>query len=265
MSASSILRASFLGAVIPLFFGCSSSANIWLVEVNTSKGAGFDCTEKVSTNFSGTLDEAQVDTTGDITETSTSTTSNILFYVKIVDLGDGTATLNTGDLLLPGKETQKDKWVFSWSLTDTETQTTSHSAGYTFSSTYDEADTTTLTLQFDGKEAKGTMVVGSKSQLVWTESDIWTEDAANEIGRNGSLAWPTPDGTQSNVFDTAECDATDCRVSQTSECGASAPATAVRTDMGKSEDFESLAGLQQYGSFKVTESNTYGGGQDSGF
>ena len=245
--------------------GCSNKADIWLIEVDTTKGDGFSCASEYSTNFSGTLDSDDGGVTGPVTESQESIGSKILFYAKVVDLASGQATLNSGDLLLPGKEKDNNKWTFTWTAAESDVQTISHEDGYALRLTEDDTSTTTIALTFDGGTAKGNMTIASGGRVEAREDDLWSEEAADELGSTGELGWSTPDGFERNTADTSDCDDDDCINEVTSSCGATAPVTAVRTDMTKDEDFASLVSLQQYGSFKTSSTSSWGGGWDSGW
>jgi hypothetical protein len=255
---------ALLGLVVG---GCSKKDDIWLVEVDTTKGDGYACSSQYSTNFSGTLESGGSSEDGPVTDTSESIGSKILFYAKFVELSSGQRTLNTGDLLLPGEEKDGGKWVFRWTESESEVFTRNHEAGYLFEAIATSTDTTAIEITFDGGTGSGDMTIESASSTEQRESDTWSDEAADEIGTSGELGWSTPDSWENNAFDTEECDGANCRQSLASGCGATAPVTAVLTDMSKEEDFASLAALEQYGSFKTSSSDTWGGGGsfDSGF
>lgn len=261
---------------LPLLFvatalvGCRSSGNVWLVEVNTKKGDAYACSTKASTNYAGTLAE-ETESSGPITDSYDSSTSSILFYVKMVDLDKGSATLNSGDLLLPGTETDGGKWEFAWALTDTRSSRTRHEDGYTLETVEDEADRTSIVLTLDGDTATGNMTIANVETQTIRETDVWTEEVADDVGRDGRLYWvDSEDEWDGNDFETADCTSDPCMVEATTNCGASAPITATRTDLSDDGDFASLAGLVNYGSFKTSSSSSYGGddtggGWDSGW
>ena len=258
-------RPAFLAVLFATTAGCSNKSDIWLIEVDTTKGDGYSCATEYSTNFSGTLAAGTGGTDGPVTETRESIGSKILFYAKLVDLAGGQASFNSGDLLLPGEEQDGDKWRFAWTEAESDIRTVSHEEGYVLEQAYSNTYTTQLVLTFDGKTASGSMTVASGESTEAREDDLWSEDAANELGGYGSLGWSTTDGYESNTYDTSDCDGDDCTASSATSCGATAPVTAVRTDLTKQEDFASLVSLQQYGSFKTSSSSSWGGGWDSGW
>lgn len=255
--------------VLPLLLlsvaGCSSKSDIWLIEVDTTKGDGYSCAEQYATNFAGTLAEGATGTTGPVTETQQSIAPKILFYAKLVDLADGEATLNSGDLLLRGKEQGDNKWRFAWTAAESDIDTVVHEDGYGLETTYEQTYTTAIVLTFDGKTATGSMGVESVDFNGVREDDLWTEDAADDIGTTGTLGWAAADDFERNAFDTSECDGDDCTASITTTCAATAPLTAVRTQLTKQEDFASLVALEQYGSFKTTTTSSWGSDGDSGW
>jgi len=259
---SSQLTLAILGATT---IGCSNKGDIWLIEVDTTKGDGYFCENRYSANYSGQLANSDDSAEGSVTETTEFIGSKILFYAKLVDLSTGKASLNSGSLLLPGTEKDKDKWVFEWAETDVEKRSLTHRDGYVLKTEFNETLTTSISLTMDGKTAKGEMTIVSADSTENVEDDLWSEDAAREIGSYGSVDWNTADGWESNMYDTSDCDGDDCVESTASSCGATAPVTATLTDLSKKEDFASLAGLQQYGSFKTSSSSTWGGGGDSGW
>ena len=244
--------------------GCGRKSDIWLIEVDTTKGAGYSCASEYRTNFSGALASNSSNGGGPITETSERIGPKILFYAKLVDLASGQSTLNSGSLLLPG-ENKNGKWTFAWTVEESDSRTLQHEADYEYATSRTDTNTTSIKLEFSGRAAKGTMTVETGSQSERFESDTWGEEASRDLGSSGALDWNTTDGWEYNGRDTSECDGDDCLISTATVCGASAPVTATLTDLSKREDFASLVSLQQYGSFKTTTSETWGSGWDSGW
>ena len=259
------MKRTFIALVLaaPISAGCSSKSNIWLIEVDTSKGNGLQCKDDRSTNYSGTIASSSGGQ-GSVTETQESTGSKILFYAKLVDLPSDEASLNSGSLLLPGKEKDRNKLSFQWTESEVDARTLSHEDGYYLEVSTTSTATTAITLDLDGKTATGNMTVSYGSGQDIKEDDLWSENAASEIGSSGELGWNSTDGWESNRWDTSDCDGDDCTSTYSSSCSASAPLTAVRTDLSKSEDFGSLVVLEQYGSFKTSSTYTWGG-SDSGW
>jgi hypothetical protein len=257
----SLLRFSALAIALS---GCSRKSDIWLIEVDTTKGDGYSCAYEYNTNFSGSLAGNGNEGDGPVTETTERIGSKILFYAKLVDLSSGQSTLNSGSLLLPG-ENKDGKWTFAWTEAQSDSRTLQHEADYEYASTSTETNTTTVTLEFSGRSAKGTMTVESGASSELSESDTWGEEASQDLGTSGYLDWYTTDGWEYNGRETSECEGDDCSIKTASVCGATAPLTATLTDLSKREDFASLVSLQQVGSFKTTNSDTWGGGWDSGW
>lgn len=261
----SLSTASGLLAMGVLLAGCGAGQDVWLIEVDTTKGDGYSCASGYETNFNGTLRGGSVPSTGPVTERYESTGSKSVFYAKVVDLANGQRSLNTGSLLLPGKDLGKGKWSFQWTEAASDRHVVEHEAGYALEEIFRSTGTTTIELTFEGRTATGSMTVESGESTEQRESDEWSEEAAAYMGITGELAWYSTNGVTSNSFDSAECKGNPCTSITTSVCGATAPATAVRTDLSKGEDFGSLVSLEQYGSFKVTSSSSWSGGWDSGF
>ncbi len=245
--------------------GCRASGNVWLIEVNTQKGNGYSCTESSATNYAGEL-AGETESSGPVTDTYESMGSNILFYVKLVDLEKGTGTLNSGDLLLPGKEGDKGEWSFEWTNADAHRTRKDHDGGYTLETIVEDSQMTGITLNLDGDTATGEMTIEEQQASLRGESDTWSEAVAEDIGSYGELSWNTADdGWTSNTREESDCTGDPCRVETSEVCGASAPLTATRTDISDEGDYSSLARLVQYGSFKTSSSWSYGGDSGGGW
>jgi hypothetical protein len=188
-----------------------------------------------------------------------------LFYVKLLDLDDGEGSLNSGELLLPGKEDADGSWTYAWTATDAEEYTLTHESGFRRTTQGSEDATTKIKLSFDSSsEGSGSFTVVNRSSYTTAESDLWSDEVADALGRGGTLYWQTEDGVEQNEFDRTDCEAEICEISQTSSCTVTAPLTARRTELKDDDDFSSLVGLIAYGSFKTTEGDAWGG-QDSGW
>lgn len=258
-------RPGLLGLVLlglPLA-ACGSRPNVWLIEVDTSKGDGAACTQTVTENYVGdVVDDSAAD--GPFTQTSSSAGSNFLFYVKLLDLGDGVGTLNSGELLLPGEETE-DGWSFAWTESSVSESELVHEAGYRYGSRERDEVTTRITLQLDSRSTgTGRMAIEDLSERTRSESDTWSDAAVDALGNRGSLSWETSDGRVNNGARDEDCEDTDCVITEALRCAAAAPLTATRTALKDDDDFSSLVGLEAYGAFRTTGSSTWGGG-DTGW
>lgn len=238
---------------------CGSRPNVWLIEVDTSKGDGLACSQTVTENYVG---DVVADNTADgpFTQTSSSAGSNFLFYVKLLDLGDGLGTLNSGELLLPGEETE-DGWKFAWTESAVTDSELAHEAGYRYGDRERQEVTTRITLELDSSSTgTGRMAIEDLFERTRSESDTWSDEAIDALGNRGSLSWTTADGDENNGARSEDCDDTDCVITEAQRCAAAAPLTATRTALKDDDDFSSLVGLAAYGAFRTTGSFTWGGG-----
>lgn len=242
---------------------CGSRPNVWLIEVDTSKGDGAACVQTLTENYVG--DVVADDTAdGPFTQTSSSEGSNFLFYVKLLDLDNGTGTLNSGDLLLPGEQTEGG-WNFAWTDSSVNDSELAHEAGYRYGDAERVEVTTRITLELDSSSTgTGRMAIEDLFERTRSESDTWSDEAIDDLGNRGSLSWETADGRENNGARSEDCEDSTCVITEAQRCAAAAPLTATRTALKDDDDFSSLVGLAAYGAFRTTGSYTWGG-VDSGF
>lgn len=253
-----LLSTCLVGSVLS---ACGGKPNVWLVEVNTAKGDGWVCEDTLSETIVGGLYDGRGTDGGSPFEVTSSTEgSNFLFYVKVLDLGDDTGSLNSGDLLLTGTKTDEG-WNFGWTDRSAGDTSISHSGGYSYRTSYLEEYTTKLNLRFDSStEATGTFSVSRLNTRSEAESDEWGDSVADDLGRTGNMYWYDEgrDWVQ-NRGNNADCEGGTCEITESSGCAASAPLTARRTRLKNDDDFSSLVGLVEYGSFKTTNGGGWGG------
>jgi hypothetical protein len=263
-SIHNLLSVCLTGAALA---ACGGKPNVWLVEVDTAKGAGVVCEETLSETIIGGLYTGRDDNdTGPFDVVSSSEGSNFLFYVKIVELGDGRGSLNSGDLLLTGAETDEG-WTFGWTGRSAGDTSVTHPGGYSYRSSYLEEYTTKLALKLDSTtEATGTFSVGRLNTRQQAESDEWGDEVTADLGRTGSMYW-YDEGRDwvENRGTSVDCEGGTCEVTETSGCAASAPLVAHRTQLKNDDDFSALVGLAEYGSFKTTSGGGGWGGIDTGW
>ena len=244
--------------------GCGRTGDIWLIEVDTTKGDGYACANEYTTNFSGRLTSTADDPSQKLTEGFEYQGPKALFYAKIVDLASGQASLNSGGLLLPGEKSGKE-WVFSWTAATTNTTNVKHEADYEYESVYRSTGTTTIELDFSGGTAEGEITLERGDSFDQSESDTWGEEVSQDVGQTGRITWDTLDGVESNGRDTSECEGDDCRRYRATVCSGTAPVVATRTDLHNDEDFSSLVTLVQYGALRTSEEYSLGGNYDTGY
>ena len=244
--------------------GCGQTADIWLIEADTTQGDGYSCVTEYNTNFSGPVLGAGEDSTGSLREAVEYQGPKALFYAKIVGLSTGQASLNSGGLLLPG-EKGSGTWVFSWTAESTRTTNVTHEADYELQSIERSTATTRFDLDFSGDTAEGSVTLEQGFSRDQVESDTWGEEVSRDVGNAGQVTWDTRDGLESNGRDSSECRGDDCEKFVATVCGGTVPVVASRTDLSREEDFSSLVSLVQYGVLRTSDEYSTGSSDDTGY
>jgi hypothetical protein len=217
-------------------------SGVWMLQI--AAGDEAECDTLLSHNL---LDATQPQTE---TETqSTTTASDMVVMARLVD-SDGGLLLLLEDGVYP-EDPDAERATFTWTRSETDSQTDSHAAGYALTVASEQSLTQAVYLDLPRTASKVALVVeGSWTETTswrrtWEESDTWPD----EVGVGGTGAMPassflvvpagdTGGGTvpASNTQWETDCQTDPCTLSVLETCSQSRALTATLTDLDPLED-----------------------------
>ena len=229
---------ALISTVVILSMSCKSDpAGFWLLTLSPDE-AGLSCTDSLVENFTYGYEPTDMVGSEWSIEESASYAQDIVF-VEILMTGKDQAVLVWGEETWPGTRSLT-QWDFGWTTSSSSESTSTHIAGYSFTDATTDSGEDGLSLVIDGEEASGQLTSTTTSQVVWEESDVWSETLSTEIGQTGSIPSssylvemvPGSGGETSvyNLYSSAECDAEPCRIQIDSTCTQTWDFTAVLTE-----------------------------------
>lgn len=233
--------------MIAFLLACGSApldpSGVWMLQITASTGA--DCDTLLSHNL---LDAAQP-----ITETqtdSTTTASDMVVMARLVDSDGGLLLMLSGGVY--PEDDNGERATFTWSRSESESQTDSHAAGYALTVSTEQSLTQSLFLELPREASsdealvlEGAWTESTSLRRYWEESDIWPDEAS--VGSTGAMpagsylevpALDTGGGTTpaSNTQWEADCQSDPCTLSILETCTDSRPLTATLTDLDPLEE-----------------------------
>ena len=211
----------------------------WMFHREVSVPTGDECATTITHNFAGATEPAAaVDDSGWTDTTTAELTSEVLFG-RIEQDEEGGAILILGSDALPGTVDEKGNWMFTWTGTTSTTAGSTHASGYAMDAANDKSSTQRVAGAFESGTFDGTYEVESDELVTYSESDLWSEEAAVLIGEHGNIPTATylvvSDGAggeiaAENSRTVSECAAEGCALTVESACATVNTLTGQLTD-----------------------------------
>jgi hypothetical protein len=158
----------------------------WMFTEDVTLPTGEECTDSVSHNFVGAYEPIAVGDDPSWTETDTGELSPEVFFGRVERTADG-AVMIVGSDALPGTQLEDGSWLFFWTNTSTGSDSLDHVTGYAFDHSYTSSSTLRIAGTLQGSSFEGTWESETAANDAWTESDTWSDEAAGQVGSNGSI------------------------------------------------------------------------------
>ncbi len=248
------LVAALLFSLAP---ACSNDpTGTWLLSIQ-AQADDTTCTEEITHNFTDAQEYADDADEDQYSSQQASEQSDWLTFAQITVEDKDHALLVVGGEAFPGYSSGGDTWVFSWVETETGSRVDQHPAGYDYSEdSYDEF-TSTWTMSLSGKTITGTLIEDQYNDIIYSESDTWTEEVAAELGISGQipagsyleveLQGPSTSVWQaaSNGYDSEDCDNIFCELRVQDTCTGSRTVNGTLTDYDDQTAYDAIKDSQQ--------------------
>jgi hypothetical protein len=138
-------------------------------------------TTTLTHNFSDAYEPSDAD---DWTRSDDGQISSQATFGELVTMADGSALLQLGTQTYPGTG-DKGAWTFEWEDFDRGQTANTHTAGYTYTTDYENSrlDTLSLTEGTDAGTLSGTWTTTTLNSLDQAEDDTWSLDVGLPIGQ----------------------------------------------------------------------------------
>lgn len=212
----------------------------WMFHREVTVPTGEECATTITHNFTGAAEPTVVVDDSGWADTSAAELSEQVMFGRLEQDEVGGAILILGGDALPGTSNDKGAWLFTWTGTTASTTGSTHASGYALDAAYDKSSTLRVAGAFESGTFDGTYEVETDEIARWSESDLWSEEAAGLIGEHGNIPTATylvvSDGAggeiaAENSRAASECAADGCALTVESACAT------VNTLMGQLTDF----------------------------
>ncbi|MCO4745740.1 MAG: hypothetical protein KC912_13185 [Proteobacteria bacterium] len=234
-------NALFAATMAALTTGCGGSEEIWVFYI--SPAADPVSEQAIAHNFNGAQPYAGQTTTGDWTNTMTTTGSDTIQFAQIVKVkGADDAFLIMGGMAIPGQKAG-GVFTFSWDDASQETDREQHTTGYFNEDFTSTTSTTTISMDLSGGTAAGTASSQRVQVQRFTESDTWDTNStgtSSQISPSNYLEYPDG-GFVSNDPTLADCSG-DCFYEVTNTTSTTNAFTAEKTKYSDEDVMNTVGG-----------------------
>jgi hypothetical protein len=223
---------------LSLFACASPMVGTWMFTRQVTPNTGDECTAVLTHNFVGAYEPIQPGEDTAWQESSSGEYSPEIFFGRVERVQGGDAVLVIGTTVLPGTQGKGGEWAFTWTGSDDSTDGDTHVSGYTFAHQSTRSDKLVIAGDFGAGGFEGTHDTETAATDSWSESDVWTPEAAAYVGESGQIPASNYllrvdtsgiEGATYNAREAYDCGQAGCTMTRQQTCAYRYALTAVST------------------------------------